>query len=180
MCSLDCTSIKYQVHEDTLWKRWCHCALIRHKTFILLHFERHIGGGSIHKPWINMWHFILSIKCLGMIYNLLVKDCVVNHRMPFADILDLLSCMLCRKWNSFQHKTEGEEEVSHVWCYLSIWLSTFVLRGIITWCSADVNVPQCCLQRLLKEGRLKLSIKQHTGRTCGCAWQGFVSTKWQV
>lgn len=55
----------------------------------------------------------------------------VCHKSLDADILDWVSCMLCRKWNSFQHKTGGEGKVCHMWCYLSIWLSTFVLRGII-------------------------------------------------
>lgn len=33
-----------------------------------------------YEPWINMWHFIMSLKCLDMIYNLSVLW-VINHTM---------------------------------------------------------------------------------------------------
>lgn len=51
-------------------------------------------------------------------------------------------------------RDRGEEEKCGTRCYLNIWLSTFILRGIITWCSADVNVPQRRLQYLRREGGL--------------------------
>lgn len=77
-----------------------------------------------------------------------------RHESSDSDILDLLSGVLCRHRNSFYHKIEEQGKVCNKWCYLSIWLSTFVLCGIITRSSVDTNVPHCCLWRLLREDSL--------------------------
>lgn len=99
--------------------------------------------------WAMNWYVTFHVvnQMFGHDIQPSVKDCVINHRM-------LTFWMPCRKWKSFQHKTVGEGKVCHIWCYPGIWLSTFVLWGIIAWSSADVNMPQCCLQCLLKEDSL--------------------------
>lgn len=75
----------------------------------------------------------------------------VWHESSDSDILDLLSGMLCRHCSSFYHKIEEQGKVCNKWCYLIIWLSTFVLCGIITRFSFDTYVPHCCLWRLWRE-----------------------------
>lgn len=73
----------------------------------------------------------------------------------------------------FGIKAEGKGEVFHTWCYLS----TYVLRGMITWCSADVNVPQCCLQHLLKEDGLSCPLELRLSSAGICvSWVAHLST----
>lgn len=78
----------------------------------------------------------------------------LHYESSSSDILDLLSAMLCRKCNFFFFLQKTEEEACCKRCYLRIWLSKFVLCRIITQSRVDTNVPQCRLQRLLKEGSL--------------------------
>lgn len=95
------------------------------------------------------------MKSLCLIHKLSIKHFTMNHHpVTFWICYQPCSIESATFFFFFKQKTEEEAIACCKRCYLSIWLSAFVLCRIITQSRVDTNVPQCCLQRLLKEGSL--------------------------
>lgn len=101
----------------------------------------------MYEPWINTWHFILSMKRSGMIYNLSVKNCRANHRA-------------LKFWICYHASSAGS--ISRVRQVCHVMLSEHMIEYffspcevLITWSHVDVPQPAATIEK----ERLTLSIK---------------------